>query len=82
MCLLAVMEQDRRGRPGIHERVGAAPGRQHHGAVARQERFAGLAVDGHDPDVVIFKFDSQNSALRSIDKAKPQALVGLDRELE
>ena len=54
MRFRAVMEQERRGRRRIHKHVGTAPGRQHQRAVARGEGLGGLAIDGHDANVMIF----------------------------
>ena len=48
------------------------PGASTSGAVAGQERLGRLAVDGHHPDVVLFDFDRNDSALAAIDKAKPE----------
>ena len=60
---------------GIDKDVGAAAGRQHHGAVAGRERLGGLPVERHDLDLVIFDFDRNNMALKAIYEPQPQPLM-------
>jgi hypothetical protein len=71
--LLAVVKKDHRCRARWNRRVDKCvrptSGRQNERAIAREEGFGGDTVNGHDPDVQTFEFDSNNSALGCIDKA-------------
>ena len=50
--------------------------RQHERAVARRERFGGLPVERHDPDLVSLHFQRNDSPLAAIDEAESEPLIG------
>ena len=58
------------------------PGASTSGAVAGQERLGRLAVQGHDPDVMVFDFYCNNIALKAIDEAKPEPFIGAGWNVE
>ena len=64
-----------RRRRCVDEGVGAGSRRQHQRAVAGRERLGRLAVERHDPDIVVLDFDSNNIALAAIDEAKSQPFI-------
>ena len=67
--LLAIMQQDGGGgaRGGCHIDEGVDPGSrsEHQRAVARRERLGRLAVEGHNPNIVILNFDCNNRCVGS-----------------
>ena len=74
MRFLAVVEENERYEPGcrpVDERVSPASRRQHQGAIAGGEWFDRLAVEGDNPDVLVFQFDRNDIALAAIDEAEP-----------
>ena len=59
----------------VDEGVDPGAGRQQQRAIARQERFRRLAVEGHHPDIKALHFQRDDSALTAVDEAKPQTFI-------
>ncbi len=63
------------GRCGIDQGVGPASRRQHQRAAAGRKGLGRLPVKGHDPDLVAFYFDCNDSSLAAIDEAEPETFM-------